>query len=177
MFTTAPAPCCAIKGNTCLHIKKTLLRLWSIWVSHTSSLISTGPPAAEPPTLLTSTSMRPKRAKVACTAAWMEAVSVTSQVMESISPPCWLSTAWARSRVSAKRSWSRSSAMTLAPSCTMRAAMARPLPQPGPTEPAPVTSTTLSCSRPVMSNRFLFKTGTAFAGCPPTRVASGLRWA
>ena len=53
--------CFSITGSTCLQVRNTLLRLESTCASQTSSLISTGPPCAEPPTLLTSTSMRPKR--------------------------------------------------------------------------------------------------------------------
>src|SRR6476469_6242967 len=49
--------------------------------------------------------------------------------------------------VSRSAAASRSTANTFAPSSTKRAVVARPLPQPGPIEPAPVTIATLSLSR------------------------------
>src|SRR5438045_8196455 len=58
------------------------------------------------------------------------------------------------SKVSRRRSASRSTAKTFAPSSAKRAAMARPLPQPGPTEPAPVTIATLPLSlEPIEADR------------------------
>src|SRR5664279_2963918 len=68
-LTIAPPPCASITGSTCLQVRNTLLRLESICASQTSSVISTGPPWAEPPTLLTSTSMRPNRLTQAATVA------------------------------------------------------------------------------------------------------------
>src|SRR5467141_1164409 len=59
MLTIAPPPCFSITGSTCLQTRNTLFRLKSTCAFQTSSDISTGPPAAEPPTLLTSTSIRP----------------------------------------------------------------------------------------------------------------------
>src|SRR5215510_12237167 len=47
---------------------------------------------------------------------------------------------------------SLSTANTLAPSCANSTAVARPLPQPGPTQPAPVTMATLSARRPGMAS-------------------------
>jgi hypothetical protein len=44
-----------------------------------------------------------------------------------------------------------STAKTLAPSLAKRTAVALPLPQPGPLEPAPITIAILSLSRPLMS--------------------------
>src|SRR5205823_1361367 len=53
----------------------------------------------------------------------------------------------ARSSVSFSARSSRSTAKTLAPSSAKRTVVARPLPQPGPTEPAPLTIAILSLSR------------------------------
>src|SRR6185503_1393634 len=56
--------------------------------------------------------------------------------------------------VSTRRSACRSTAKIFAPSSAKRAAMARPLPQPGPTEPAPVTIATLPLSlEPIKAGR------------------------
>src|SRR5439155_14205144 len=49
--------------------------------------------------------------------------------------------------VSRRLAASRSTAKTFAPSSVKRTVVARPLPQPGPTEPAPVTIAILSLSR------------------------------
>src|SRR5437868_7728902 len=67
------------------------------------------------------------------------ALSVTSQTC--VAMPGALST------VSFSASALRSTAKTRAPSSTKRAVVARPLPQPGPTQPAPVTIAILSLSR------------------------------
>ena len=48
------------------------------------------------------------------------------------------------------RSGSRSTAKIFAPSSAKRTAVARPLPQPGPTQPAPATSAILPSSLPAM---------------------------
>src|SRR5256885_12860941 len=53
----------------------------------------------------------------------------------------------ALSTVSRSAFASRSTAKTLAPSSAKRTVVARPLPQPGPTDPAPLTIATLSLSR------------------------------
>src|SRR5438045_8044214 len=53
----------------------------------------------------------------------------------------------ASSTVSRSAFASRSTAKTFAPSSTKRTVVARPLPQPGPMQPAPVTIATLSLSR------------------------------
>src|SRR5438067_13115381 len=66
------------------------------------------------------------------------ALSVTSQTC--VAMPGALST------VSFSASALRSTAKTRAPSSTKRAVVARPLPQPGPTQPAPVTIAILSLS-------------------------------
>ena len=60
MLTMAPPPCRSITGSTCLQVRNTLLRLKSSCASQTSSRhFRPGRPRAEPPTLFTSTSMRP----------------------------------------------------------------------------------------------------------------------
>src|SRR5262245_24492246 len=91
-------------------------------------------------------SMRPKRARHAATMAATSAASVTSQRCVTISAPA----SRARATVSAMASPSRSTANTCAPSCANSTAAARPLPQPGPTQPAPVMMATLSARRPGM---------------------------
>src|SRR6185503_6460440 len=74
------------------------------------------------------------------------ALSVTSQR--------WVAMPGARSMVSLSACSLRSTANTLAPSSTKRTVVARPLPQPGPTEPAPVTIATLPCSlEPIQARR------------------------
>src|SRR3954469_20322864 len=139
MLTMLPPPWRSITGSTCLQARNTLLRFRSTWASHTSSLISTGPPGAEPPTLFTTTSMRPQRSRHAATICATPRASVTSQVC--------VATPGALSTVSRSAAASRSTANTFAPSSTKRTVVARPLPQPGPTEPAPLTSATLSLRR------------------------------
>src|SRR5258708_31509067 len=146
VLTMTPPPCATITGSTCLQPRKTLFRLRSIWASHTSSLISTGPPGAEPPTLLSSTSIRPNRLWHASTMARTAALSVTSQPCVATVPPV----SRIRSKVSAIAAASLSTANTLAPSSANSTAAARPLPQPGPTEPAPVITATLPSSLPAM---------------------------
>ena len=81
------------------------------------------------------------------------ALSVTSHSCTTISPP----TAFTLSTVSAVLAGSRSTANTLAPSSAKRTHVARPLPQPGPTLPAPVMMAMRSCRRPGMSCSFLFE--------------------
>src|SRR5882672_813621 len=78
MLTMAPDFCRSMMGSTYLQVRKTLLRLESTCESHTSSAISTGPPAAEPPTLFTSTSTLPQRFVQASTIAATALASVTS---------------------------------------------------------------------------------------------------
>src|SRR5262249_49004512 len=74
------------------------------------------------------------------------ALSVASHSCGSISPPA----SRTRASVSVMASRLLSAAKTLAPSCAKITAMARPLPQPGPTQPAPLTIATLPCSLPAM---------------------------
>src|SRR3954471_24554526 len=139
MLTIAPAPCFSITGSTCLQPRNTLFRLRSTCASQASSVISTGPPAAEPPTLFTRMSTRPNLSRQALTMAAIALPSVTSQI--------WVAMPFALSTVSFKLPASRSTAKTLAPSSAKRTTVARPLPHPGPTEPAPATMATLSLSR------------------------------
>src|SRR6185295_14189841 len=63
-----------------------------------------------------------------------------------MSPPA----AFTRSTVSVTLSRSRSTAKIFAPSSAKRTAMARPLPQPGPMQPAPVTIAIRFCRRPLI---------------------------
>src|SRR5215470_4182590 len=75
------------------------------------------------------------------------AESVASHSCGSISPPA----SRTRAIVSVIASGVLSAANTFAPSCAKITAMARPLPQPGPTHPAPLTIATFPCSLPAMS--------------------------
>src|SRR5438105_4565373 len=139
MFTIAPPPCFSITGSTCLQPRNTLFRFKSTCASQTSSDISTGPPAAEPPTLFTRMSRRPNFFTQAPIISATAAPSVTLQMCVAM-PGAFCS-------VSSRLGASRSTANTFAPSSTNRTVVARPLPQPGPIEPAPVMSATLSLSR------------------------------
>src|SRR5512136_3433721 len=58
------------------------------------------------------------------------------------------------STVSRNRSASRSTAKIFAPSSAKRTAVARPLPQPGPTEPAPLMIATFPSRRRVIARSF-----------------------
>src|SRR3954466_12869339 len=138
MLTIAPPPCFSITGSTYLQPRNTLFRLKFTCASHTSSDISTGPPAAEPPTLLTRMSRRPKCATQASTISFTALPSVTLQIWLRICDECF--------SVASRFFSFVSTAKTRAPSSAKRVAIARPLPHPGPTEPAPVTIATLPLS-------------------------------
>ena len=84
--------------------------------------------------------MVPKRSRQALAIAATLAPEVTSQAKGTMRSR----TAPASDSVSSRRSGSRSTASTSAPSSASRTAMARPLPQPAATQPAPVTIATLS---------------------------------
>src|ERR1051326_8922501 len=74
------------------------------------------------------------------------ALSVASHWCGSISPPA----SRTRASVSVMASRLLSAANTFAPSCAKITAMARRLPQPGPTQPAALTIAPLPCSLPAM---------------------------
>src|SRR5262245_64183486 len=80
----------------------------------------------------------------------MSSARVTSHRWVAIAPPAFFTP----STVSRSRSASRSTANTFAPSSPKPTAVARPLPQPGPTEPAPVTIATLPSSRRIIAGSF-----------------------
>src|SRR6266404_409506 len=84
----------------------------------------------------------------ASTMAETALLSVASHWWDMISPPA----SSALSTVSRIESASRSTAKILAPSRAKIAAMARPLPQPGPTQPAPTTIATLPSSLPAIGS-------------------------
>ena len=88
--------------------------------------------------------MRPKTLRQASVMARTCASSSTSQTWVAISPS--LPT---RATVSVIESAFLSTAKTLAPSRANSTAAARPLPQPGPMQPAPVISATFPARRPV----------------------------
>src|SRR5947207_5264720 len=139
MLMIAPEPWRSMTGRACLQPRNTLFRLRSTCASHTSSVISTGPPAAEPPTLFTRMSRRPNFFTQAAIISATAAPLLTSQICVAV-PGAFCS-------VSSRLRASRSTANTFAPSSTNRTVVARPLPQPGPIEPAPVMSATLSLRR------------------------------
>src|SRR5882672_7555782 len=106
--------------------------------------------------------------------------SVASHKWDVISPPALR----ARSMVSRIEEASRSTAKTLAPSRAKITAMARPLPQPGPTQPAPTTIATLPSSLPAMvlverfrsSNHMLVIPGRREAASPESITADRGLW-
>src|SRR3954468_22166586 len=160
MLTIAPPPCFSITGSTYLQPRNTLFRLKFTCASNTSSDISTGPPAAEPPTLFTRMSMRPKRFMHVSTMARTSVPFVTSQTCVAM-PGAFAS-------VSSMLFASRSTAKTCAPSSTKRTVVERPLPQPGPTEPAPAMIATLPLSRePIETPRIVdeHRLALGFGGC------------
>src|ERR1700757_687153 len=126
-----------------------LFKLTSFTRSQLSSVISTGPPTSTIPTLLCSTSIRPNAAIQALTMAETSSARDTSAETASHIPP---SPSMIR-LVSSAASRLISTARTLAPSLAKSTAVALPLPQPGPLDPAPETSATLSLSRsPMLSS-------------------------
>src|SRR3984893_10465995 len=91
-------------------------------------------------------SIRPWAARQASIMAATALPSVASHRWVVLSP----SASCARSTVSRIDSASRATAKTLAPSRAKIPAVARPLPQPGPMQPAPTTIATLPSSLPAM---------------------------
>src|SRR5215471_4700898 len=146
MLTIAPLPCRSICGSTCLQVRNMLFRLTSLTRSQLSSVVSTGPPTSTMPTLLCNTSIRPNALKQASTIAATSSASDTLPATASQVPP---SLSMIR-LVSAAASRLMSAANTFAPSRAKSTAVALPLPQPGPLEPAPETKATLSLSRSPM---------------------------
>src|SRR5688572_25375924 len=152
-LTMAPLFCRSITGSTCLQARNRPFRLCSSCASQDSSLISTGPPGADPPTLLTRMSTRPNFCSHAATMPCTAPESVMSQTC--VAMPGALDT------VSRRNCSLRSTANTFAPSSAKRTAVARPLPQPGPTEPAPATMATRFCNlfMKVKSGRVIHQQG------------------
>src|SRR5262245_57866673 len=148
-FSAPPraANCRTMCGSAALVARNMLLRLTRTTRSQSASLISSGPPTSTMPTLLCSTSSAPKRARQVSTIAATSAVRDTSPAKTSHVPPSPATIA----RVSSAASRRRSTASTFAPSRANSAAVALPLPQPGPDEPAPVTIAARPSSRPPMS--------------------------
>ncbi len=159
MLTIAPLPCSTMIGSTYLQPRKAVFRLKSIWRSQTSSVIETGSPGAEPPTLLTRMSIRLKRSTQACTISRTSAAMVMSQRCVAHVPP----SASMIERVSATASSLMSSRKTAAPWRASRTAVALPLPQiwlpAGPTDPAPATIATFPAMLSIRdsSQRMAFK--------------------
>ena len=133
-----PLPCASRTGITCLQPRKTVLRLKSICRSHDSSVIVTGLPGSEPPTLLIKISTRLKRSIQASTIFLTAAESNISQRCVAQTKPSSSMVC----RVCSTASFTTSTKKTEAPCRAKRTAVALPFPQPGPTEPAPVTIAT-----------------------------------
>src|SRR3954447_13202772 len=161
-------------GSTSWHSRYALRRLTAIWSSHACGSSSTGPPGAERPTLLTRTSMRPKRSTTRATEAATCSGSVTSHASTSQAPPSSRMIRW----VSAAASRSRSTPAIVAPWRANRTEIVFPLPHPGSAVPHPVTSATLPSS---LSTR-AWRGGRGRGTCWPRarvrqRVVLDHRWA
>src|SRR5205085_1766689 len=139
MLMIAPPPSTTISGITCFIVRNALFRLTLSTRSQDCSDSSTTPPTSAMPTLLSSTSMRPKAATQAFTIASTSSFLVTSARNGSASPPSpvmMLAVSSAALRLTSTQN-------TFAPSRANVTAVALPLPQPGPIEPAPTTIATL----------------------------------
>src|SRR5262245_27277562 len=143
MLMIEPPPSTTISGMTCFMVRNTLFRLTAMTRSHCSSGNSTTPPISAMPTLLSSTSMRPKSAMHAFTMASTSSFLVTSARNGSAKPPS-REMMFAGSSAAARLT---STQNTFAPSRAHATAVALPLPQPGPIEPAPTINATLSFRR------------------------------
>src|ERR1044072_5838879 len=128
---------------TCFMVRNALFRFTAMTRSHCSSGSSTTPPISAMPTLLSSTSMRPKSAMQALTIASTSSFLVTSARNGSARPPS-REMMFAVSSAAARLT---STQNTFAPSRAQATAVALPLPQPGPIEPAPTINATLSFRR------------------------------
>src|SRR6266851_2381112 len=146
ILTMLPPPCATMMGSTCLQVRKTLLRLTWKTRSQLASSVSTGPPSALIPTLLCRTSMRPQVSTHLVTRPATSDDCDTSARHDTQMPP----SASMIALVSATASSLMSTRKTLAPSRAKSTAVALPLPQPGPLEPAPVTTATLPARRPIL---------------------------
>src|ERR1051325_5864077 len=124
-------------------VRNALFRFTAMTRSHCSSGNSTTPPISAMPTLLSSTSMRPKSATHAVTIASAASLLVTSARNGSARPP----SPEMMFAVSSAAARLMSTQNTLAPSRAQATAVAFPLPHPGPIEPAPTINATLSFSR------------------------------
>jgi hypothetical protein len=133
---------------TCFIAMKQLFRLMSKTGSQSSAEMSQTPPSSAIPTLLFRMSMRPWRSRVASATRLISASLATSAAIACALPPsCSISAV-----VSPAASPLRSTQTTFTPSRAKVTAVALPLPQPGPIEPAPITIATLSRKRsPMMS--------------------------
>src|SRR5689334_2124134 len=113
--------------------------------SHSASLTSTTLPTSAMPTLLSTTSMRPYAFRHAATIASTSAALDTSDVCAMALPPSLVMIP----TVSSAAAGFRSTQKTCAPSRAKVTAVALPLPQPGPIDPAPTTIATLPLSRSI----------------------------
>src|SRR6476660_3614351 len=169
----APLPCCSMIGNTYLQPRNAVFRLCWIWASQTSSLMLTALPGAEPPTLLTRTSMRPNRARQSATAASTSLALVMSTPRVLQTPPSFSMMALVTSAASLRRSTPK----ILAPWRASSTAVALPLPQTlasgsSPTEPAPEIKTTLSLRLSMLFSQCVTLPGVNLAAIPAQARAS-----
>ena len=147
MLMMDPPPTSIMRGMAnLLHMTMVFTFTAMMW-SQSSSDTSTTVPRREMPTLLSRMSSRPYRSMQASTIRSQSAARVTSACTVDATPP----SAWIISIVSAARSSVMSTSRTFAPSRANSVAVARPLPTPGPLEPAPVTIATFPSSRGLRS--------------------------
>ena len=125
--------------------RNTLFRLKSTCASQTSSLISTGPPARRAADVVHQHVDAAEALEAGFTMAATDGAVGDVALMRGdfAARACH-----ARRQFPSTLSRSRSTAKIFAPSSAKRTAVARPLPQPGPTQPAPVTIAMRSCRRP-----------------------------
>src|SRR5580692_9014516 len=159
MLMIEPPPCPAITGMTCFMARKALLRLTAKTRSQSASASSTTPPTNAMPTLLSSTSMRPKVETQASTTAATSAALLTSARHAAAWPPSSLMIR----AVSSAAAGLISAQNTRAPSRANATAVALPLPHPGPIEPAPTTSATFPLRRSAMRSSRLQRFSFSFA--------------
>ena len=144
MLTIAPLRCSSIVGSTCLQVRNTLLRLTSTCASHTSSAHldrAAGRRAADVVDENVDACRRPR--------GTLPTIAGDALAARSRRRPWADRGARIAGAVDASPRAGRVAVdgEHRAPSSARRTAMARPLPQPAPTQPAPVTMATLSSNR------------------------------
>src|SRR6266508_5012746 len=120
-----PSPAAAIEGNAARVQRKTPVRLTRSISSHSASSVASNFALCATPALLTRIARSRWRAMILSNAASIAVASPTSAVCQSQAVP--ISRA-----VCARRCASRPISVTVAPTATSRAAIARPMPRPPP---------------------------------------------